>query len=70
MDQQRRTGLALCRLAQNFLKDATINARQRMDVFDRRALVQFVHRRVGQAEIDYWAKLDQVAAVRGAATSG
>ena len=44
-----------------------VDARQGADVLDRGRLVELVHGRVGQAEIDHRAERDQEAAVRGAA---
>ena len=47
-----------------------VDALQRADVVDRGRLVELVHGRVGQAEIDHRAERDQEAAVRGAAMGG
>src|SRR4028119_566522 len=51
----------------NLADYALVDPRQRLDVVDAGALIELVHRRVGQAEINHRAQLDQEAAIRSAA---
>ena len=68
LDRQRRAARRqVGRLGQHFPHDPLVDSRQRADVLDRRAFADLVHGRVGQAEIDHRAKLDQEAAVGRAA---
>ena len=50
--------------------DSLVDARQRLDIRDRRTFAHLVHGRIGQAEVDDRAQLDEEAAVRRAAAGG
>src|SRR5206468_1258284 len=60
----RRCGRPTRQLGEHLAYDPLVNPRKRSDVLDRRAFADLVHRRVGQAEIDDRAELDQEAAIR------